>query len=248
MCLAHDKQCDLESHLCYQVSKHISYQRWTHFFISHVQPGYMSKIESRALPHWKKQPRLLWPKAQELHGLSDFRQRNSPYAPESFKAQLSQQAKFPGACGTYVHSRADLVYMLILRRSQSSPFSLLCSTLWKPTGLPHAPQTVCFLHSLCTFCHRFCPEEHYQLGGCLKIGTGFVLSSFHLLSQVILCAQRGICGWTGLAQTIFIHGAFDVWMASENSKSRVQSSFHGWKIHFRSPVEANTITKLSEPS
>lgn len=49
--------------------------------------------------------------------------------------QLSQQAKFPGAHSTYVRSRGDVMYLLILRRSQSSPFSLLYSTLWKTTGL-----------------------------------------------------------------------------------------------------------------
>lgn len=164
--------------------------------------------------------------------------------------QLSQQARFPGARGACAHSRGDLMYLLILRRSQFRPFSLLYSTLWKPTGLPHASQIVCFLHDLCKFCHHLCPEEHYQLGGCLK-NRGRVCLVFHLLPQVVLHAQRGTCGWTGLAQTMFIHGVFETlyaWMESENSKSGVQPSFHGWKIHFSPQVEANTVTNLSEPS
>lgn len=63
MCLANSKGCDLESHGYYQV---FNYQRQTHFFISHVQPGYLSRTEPRALPHRKKWATLLWPKAQEL--------------------------------------------------------------------------------------------------------------------------------------------------------------------------------------
>lgn len=163
--------------------------------------------------------------------------------------QLSQQAKFPGAHGTYVRSRGDLMYLLILRRSQSSPFSLLYSTLWRPQDCPWFANCVSSPWSL-----QILPPPLPR--GALPLGwvpedRGRVCLVFHFLPQLILYSQRGICGWTGISQTMFIQGVFETLYAcveSENSKSGVQSSFHGWKIHFRSQVEAITVTKFSEPS
>ena len=115
--------------------------------------------------------------------------------------QVSQQARFSGVRSTYVHSSGDLMCLLILRRSQSSPFSLLCSTLWKPTGPPHASQLACFLCGLCKFCHHLCPQEHYQLVAAWRQDHG--------LSHLPLIASRdSVCskGHLWLNWTCTDHG------------------------------------------
>ena len=189
----------------------------------------MSKLELRALPHWKKWPRLLWSKAQELHGLSDFSQRNSPYAPEAFRAVHSYHSRpdFQGrvAWNFHVRSRGDLMYLLILRRSQSSPFSLLYITLWKPTGLPRASQIVCFLHGLCKFCHHLCPEEHYELGGCLKTGAGFVSSSMYCLRWFYML-KRAFVGELDLHRPCSFMGFLRLCMSEWSQKTQNLGSNH----------------------
>lgn len=125
MCLAHGEWCDLESHICYQVSKNISY----HFFISQVHPGYMSKRELTSAPlkdmaqafeaKIKEAAWAVWLQAEELTICTRSIQSNT---------QISQLAKFPEVHDTYVHNRGDLMYLLILRISQSSNFSVLYSS------------------------------------------------------------------------------------------------------------------------
>lgn len=153
--------------------------------------------------------------------LPDFRQRNSRFAPEAFRAiRVTTAGQILRGVWHICPLLVRYVYLLILTRSQSSPVSQFPSTLWKPTGLSHPTQILCFLHGLFKFCHCLCPVDLYQSVGCLKMGIGFVSSS------MVACGDsscsEGSCGWVSLSELMLRMGGFetfDAYLESENSKS-----------------------------
>lgn len=140
--------------------------------------------------------RVAWLQGEELKICTKNTQSNT---------QLLKQAEFPGMLGMYTHSIWDFMLVVVLRRSQSSLVSQFYSTLWKPTGLPHAIQIAYFLHHGRKFCHHLCPEEHYQLGGCLKMVTGFVWSSI-LASGDSACSKGEL--WMTYTFRDHVHACF----------------------------------------
>lgn len=150
----------------------------------------MSKLEARSLPHWKKWPRLLWAKAEELHGLSDFWQRSLPYAPEALRTIHSYHIRpnFQGRVA--LMSTPGEIYCISW--FLEVPSLVLCHCFIAHCENPQDYPThlkLCVFSMVCKFCHHLCPEKHYPLGGCLKKGAGFVSSAIYCLRW--LCMLKG---------------------------------------------------------
>lgn len=158
--------------------------------------------------------------------LPDFRQRNSRFAPETFRAiRVTTAGQILRGVWHICPLLVRYVYLLILTRSQSSPVSRFPSTLWKPTGLSHPTQILCFLHGLFKFCHCLCPVDLYQSVGCLKMRIGFVSSSM-VASGDSSCSE-GSCGWVRLSELMLAHGRlWDFWCLPRVWKLKIWGCSH----------------------